>query len=252
MRLGLVTYNIANNWDIETIIEKLEAAKFEAVELRSTHMHGVEPGISSQEIERVRDRFARSKVRLVSLGSACEYQSPDEAVRKANVEETEQFVKLAHDLGCWGVKVRPNGLPAGVPEAVTIARIGESLRECGEIGARYGVEIWVEVHGPETSEPARMKAIMDACGHKNVGVCWNCNPTDIKNGSLRQSFELLKGHILSVHIHDLPDYPYRELFHLLKGIGYDRYTLVESPSSCEAERFLKFYQALWSELVRSA
>ena len=62
----------------------------------------------------------------------------------------------------------------------------------------------------------------------------------------------LKAHILSVHIHDLPDYPYRELFHLLKGIGYDRYTLVESPSSCEPERFLKFYQALWSELLRSA
>ena len=45
MKLGLVTYNIGRNWDIETIIEKLEAAGFEAVELRTTHKHGVEPSL---------------------------------------------------------------------------------------------------------------------------------------------------------------------------------------------------------------
>ena len=252
MRLGLVTYNVARNWDIETIIEKLEAARFEAVELRSTHMHGVEPGIPRREIERVRDRFARSKVRLLSLGSACEFHSPDASVRQANIDETQGFVELAHDLGCWGVKVRPNGLPENVPEDVTIRRIGEALRTCGEIGARYGVEIWVEVHGRKTQEPARMKAIMNACGHENVGICWNCNPTDIRNGSVRQSFELLAKHILNVHLRELPDYPHGELFHLLKGSGYNRYTLVETQASCEPDRYLKYYRALWTELVRAA
>jgi hypothetical protein len=39
MKLGLVTYNLAQDWDIETIIKNCEAAKFQGVELRTTHGH---------------------------------------------------------------------------------------------------------------------------------------------------------------------------------------------------------------------
>lgn len=250
MRLGLVTYNIAKDWDVEKIITTLEPLGYEAVELRSTHAHGVEPGISPEHVARVRDRFARSKVRLLSLGSACEYHSPDEAVRRKNVEETIGFLELAHDLGGWGVKVRPNGLPEGVPKDLTVRRIGEALRVCGDAGARFGVEVWVEVHGKETKEPAVMREIMDACGHSNVGVCWNCNPDEVVNGSVASGFELLKDHIRNVHIHDLYDYPYREFFSLLKGIRYDRYLLIEAAESKEPERYLKTYRAFFDELLR--
>lgn len=249
MRLGLVTYNVGRDWDIETIIQQLEAARFEAVELRSTHRHGVEPGLPREEVERVRSRFQNSRVRLLSLGSACEFHSPDEAERRENVEQTARFVELAHDLGCWGVKVRPNGLPEGVPHDVTIRRIGEALQECGEHALRYGIEIWVEVHGRQTQQPEVMRQIMDACGHQSVGICWNSNPTDIRNGTIKPAFDLLKDFIRNVHIRDLPDYPHRELFRLLASIGYDRYTLAETAQSCEPERYLRFYRALWQELA---
>lgn len=251
MRLGLVTYNVARNWDIDTIIKKLDAHGFEAVELRSTHRHGVEPGLPAAEIQRVRQRFEDSSVRLLSLGSACEYHSPDAGERRANIAETARFVELAHDLGCWGVKVRPNGLPAGVPEEVTVRRIGEALRECGEHAERYGVEIWVEVHGRGTQRPSVMRAIMDACDHPAVGVCWNSNPTDIKEGSVRAAFGQLERFIRNVHLRDLPDYPYRELFALLRASGYDRFTLAETAESCEPDRYLRYYSALWRELVRA-
>ena len=249
MRLGLVTYNVGKDWDVDTIVEKLEASGFEAVELRSTHRHGVEPGISPAMVERVRNRFEASRVRLLSLGSACEFHSPDEEVRAANVRETARFVQLAHDLGCWGVKVRPNGLPEGVPRDVTIGRIAQALRACGEHAAGYGVEIWVEVHGLGTRQPDVMRAIMDRCAHPSVGVCWNSNPTDIRDGSIRWAFELLGKMVRNVHIRDLPDYPHRELFRLLKSVGYDRYTLAETAQSCEPDRYLRYYSALWRELV---
>ncbi len=248
MKLGLVTYNVARNWDIETIIETLERARFEAVELRTTHRHGVEPALTKPQREQVRERFARSSVRLLSLGTACEFQSPEAAERRRNIDETCRFVELAHDLGCWGVKVRPNGLPEGVPERVTLQRIADSLRECGDFGARYGVEIWVEVHGKQTQEPGRMRDIMRACGHPNVGVCWNSNPTDIKDGSVQESFALLEAFIRNVHLKELPDYPSRELFRLLRQSGYDRYTLAEVEESKEPDRYLKYYRALWMEL----
>ena len=252
MRLGLVTYNVGRNWDIETIIERLEAARYEAVELRSTHAHGVEPSLSKAERVKVRDRFLRSKVRLLSLGTACEYHSPDPAVVRKNIDETRQFVELAHDLGCWGIKVRPNGLPKEAPERVTLQRIGEALRECGDIGGKYGIEIWVEVHGRGTSDPARMRTIMDACGHSNVGICWNCNPGEAVNGSVKPAFELLKPFILNVHLKSLAgSYPNREFFSLLRSIGYERYALAEVAESKEPERFLQYYGALWRELNRA-
>jgi sugar phosphate isomerase/epimerase len=252
MKLGAVTYNVLKDWDLEAIIKNLEASGFEGVELRTTHKHGVEPAISASERERVKQRFAASKVRLVSFGSTCEFHSPDEAVRRKNVEEGKRWVELAHDTGALGVKVRPNNLPEGVPHETTITRIGEALRELGEYGAGRGVEIWMEVHGRGTQNPPVSAAIMKAARHDSVGVTWNSNATDIVNGSIKPSFELLRPWIKSVHINELANdqYPWRELFRLLREARYERYTLCEAQESREPERFLRWYRALWRELNR--
>jgi sugar phosphate isomerase/epimerase len=251
MLLGAVTYNVLKDWDLETIIKNLEAARFEGVELRTGHKHGVEPALSGPDRERVKRRFASSKIRLVSFGSTCEFHAPEQAVRRKNVDEARQWIDLAHDTGALGVKVRPNNLPDGVPPETTIARIGECLRELGEYGAGRGVEIWMEVHGRETQNPPVSAAIMKAARHESVGVCWNSNPTDIVNGSIKPSFQLLHPWIKSVHINELAnDYPWRELFQMLRQARYERYTLCEAQESKEPERFLRWYHALWRELNR--
>ena len=41
-RLGLVTYQLAKDWDVEEIIANCTETGFEGVELRTTHAHGVE------------------------------------------------------------------------------------------------------------------------------------------------------------------------------------------------------------------
>ncbi|MBI3682084.1 MAG: sugar phosphate isomerase/epimerase [Acidobacteria bacterium] len=252
MLLGAVTYNVLKDWDLETIIQKLEAAGFEAVELRAQHKHGVEPALPAAGRKRVQERFSRSKVRLLSYGSTCEFHSPDAAVRQKNIEEAKQFIELAHDTGAWGVKVRPNGISAELGREKTIQVIGDCLREVGDYGARMGIEIWMEVHGRDTQNPPVSAAIMKAARHENVGLCWNSNATDVVNGSLKQSFDLLRPWIKNVHINELAGpYPYRELFALLRASKYDRYTLCEAQESKEPERFLRWYKALWTELNRS-
>jgi Xylose isomerase-like TIM barrel len=252
MVLGAVTYNVLKDMDLDTVIQTLEAAGFEAVELRTGHKHGVEPGISDAERQRVKARFERSKVRLVSFGSTCEFQSADAAERKRQIETARQFIVLAHDTGAIGVKVRPNGLAKGVPAATTIQNIAAGLREVGEQGYVHGVEIWLEVHGAETQVPAMAAEIMRSTKHPNVGLCWNSNPTDVVNGSVKASFELLRPWLKSCHINELVSgYPYRELFALMKKSGYDRWTLCEAGESKEPERFLRYYRALWTELNRT-
>ena len=252
-RLGSVTYNLLKDYDLETVIKTLEAVEFEAVELRTSHKHGVEPSINAAERTRIRRRFENSKVRLLSYGTTCRFQSPDAAERKQQLEIAEQFVDLAHDTGALGIKLQPMGLPPNVPQQTAIEYFGASMRELGEYGARHGVEIWMEVHGTGTQNPPVAAALLKAAGHQNVGACWNCNPTDVQNGSVKESFALLGKYIRNVHIHELSDtkYPFRELFSLLQQAGYDRYTLAEVAESKEPERYMRNFKVLWTELKRA-
>ena len=250
--LGAVTYNVLKDYDLETVISMLEAAGFEGVELRTGHKHGVEPSIGQAERARVRQRFERAKVRLVSYGTTCEFHSPDAAERRRQVEIGKQFADLARDTGAHGIKVRPNDFPEGVPHEVTIQRIGSSLRELGDYSAKEGIEVYLEIHGRRTGHPAVAADIMKAAAHPHVGLCWNSDPPDVENGSIARNFELVKPWIRHVHINELANqYPWRELFTLLRSIHYQGYTLCEADESKEPARFLRWYRSLWTELNRN-
>jgi sugar phosphate isomerase/epimerase len=259
--LGLVTYNVAKDWDLPKVLKICKASGIAAVELRTTHKHGVEPTLSAAERKDVKKQFADSGIVCWGAGSTCEFHSNDEKVVKENIETCKQFVDLVADIGGKGVKVRPNGLRKGdsSPEK-TFEQIGKALVECGKAAEGKGLEIWMEVHGNPTQQPAYSKAIMEQCGHKSVGLTWNSNPTDVKNGSVKEAFDMLWPWIKSCHINDLykdasGGYPYRELFSLFASKGYDRYTLIEvgkTPADAAAgEEFLKYYKALWLELASS-
>lgn len=254
MKLGMVTYLWGAEWDLATLIKNCAETGFVGVELRTTHKHGVEPKLSKDERRDARKRFEDSPVAFVGPGTACEYHSADHGVVRQNIEETKKFVELSHDLGGTGVKVRPNGFVKGEDRDRTIARIGEALRECGEFAAGFGQEIRVEVHGNGTSDLAVMRQIMDAANHEQVVVCWNSNPGETVDGSLTRSFELVQHKLGStVHIHDLYDqaYPYRKLFQRLKSRDYSGYCLSESPATSDPLRVMRYYKALWDELMKS-
>lgn len=252
MKLGMVTYLWGADWDLPTLIKNCTETGFEGVELRTTHRHGVEVALSPEKRVEVRQKFDDSPVAFVGPGTACEFQSPDPGVVKQNVELTKEFVVLSHDLGGTGVKVRPNGFVKGEEQARTIERIGKALRECGEYAAGYGQEIRVEVHGPGTSDLAVIRQIMQAADHDSVAVCWNSNAGETVEGSLLPKFELVRQKLGgTVHIHDLyDDYPYRELFALLRKQDYDGYCLSESPATSDALRVMKYYRLLFDELNR--
>ena len=246
-QLGIVTYNIAKDWDLDTILKKLATLKYAGVELRTTHAHGVEVALSAEKRREVRKKFEDSPVELAGMGSAFEYQStnPDE-VRK-NIDATKQYVRLAHDVGSPGVKVRPNGVPFGASPDDTFRRIGRALNEIGEDALGFGIEIRVEVHGGVTQLVPNAAKILEYADHPNVFACWNSNPTDVVKGSIRDNFKLLEGKIREVHLRDLTDeaYPWKELFALLAASGYEGYTLAEIGESKDPDRVLQYFRSLW-------
>jgi sugar phosphate isomerase/epimerase len=248
-QLGSVTYNLLQNMDLDTIIKTLEKAGFVAVELRTGHKHGVEPSIDAARRAQVKERFQQSKVKLLSYGSTCEFQSPDVEERRKQIETGKTFVDLAKDTGAIAVKVRPNGLPAGVPVETTVKNIASGLHELGDYGQSKGIEIWMEVHGSKTQEFPLASQILRTADHKNVGACWNSNPTDVVDGSVKQAYAALGTYIRNCHITELTSgYPYKEFFGLLRGSGYSRYTLAEVAESKEPDRFMRYYRALWEQL----
>ena len=255
LKLGMVTYQWGATWDLPTIIKNCAAAGFDGVELRSTHKHGVEPTLSKAERAEVRKKFSDSPVKCVGPGSACEYHAADHGIVQQNIELTKKFLELSADIGGSGVKVRPNGFVQGIDRSKTIAQIGEALRQCGPVAADWNQQIRVEVHGHGTSDPDVVRQIMEAANHPQVVVCWNSNPGETVNGSLKPSFDKLNKHLgATIHIHDLFDssYPYRELFQLLNEQNYDGYCLSESPATADPVTVMKYYKALFMELSKPA
>ena len=254
MRLGTVTYNIAADWDLKTILAKCTELGYEGVELRTTHAHHLEIGLTKKERRSVKVRFDDSPLTLVGLGSTFEFHSPDADELRMHIEGAKECILLAEDVGAEGVKVRPNAFPDGVARDKTIEQIGVSLDEIGTFAHDHGRRIRLEVHGPGTSHPPYIAQMLDIADNANVYACWNCNQTDKDDsGSIDAHFEMLKDRIDLVHMHELyEDYPYEALFRMLRSMHYDGFCLAEIQSSPDPERVLRYYKKLFETLSRGS
>ena len=231
MKLGLVTYQWAKDWDLPTLISNCEKTGYFGVELRVDHAHKVEINLSASERADVKKRFADSSVKCLGYGSNFEYHSPDQATLRKNIDQTKEYIKLCKDIGASGIKVKPNDLPASVSREKTIAQIATSLNEVGKFAADCGQLVRVEVHGNLTQEIPNMRAIFEQVTEKNVKMCWNCNDQDLLPPGLDANFNSVKkwfGDTVHVREFNVGNYPYKQLMDLFKGINYDGWILLEA------------------------
>ena len=245
MQLGAVTYNVLKDWDLDQIIRTLGELGYEAVELRTGHKHGVEPSLNAAERAAVQAKFGASRVRLLELRHHLRVR----VARSASARPQRRNREAVHRTRARYRRPRHQGSPQRparrtCPRRPPFATSARACTKSATAGLKKGIEIWMEVHGRDTQNPPVAAAIMRATAHRNVGLCWNSNPTDVVNGSIRPSFDLLRPWIRNCHINELTSaYPWRELFTLLRKSNYDRYTLCEVAESKEPERFLRYYKA---------
>jgi sugar phosphate isomerase/epimerase len=253
MKFGLVTYEWGKDWDLPTLIANCEKTGVLGLELRTQHAHKVETNLSATQREEVKKRFADSPVTCLGYGSNYEYHSPDPAKLKENIEGTKAYIKLCHDIGSTGLKVKPNTLPEGVSKEKTIAQIAASFNEVGKFAQDYGQLIRVEVHGHLTQELPVMKAIFDQVTESNVKICWNCNAEDLLPPGLEANFHSVKkwfGDTVHVREFNEGDYPYPELFKLFTGMNYEGWILLEARTQpTDRIAALKEQLSLFNELV---
>jgi sugar phosphate isomerase/epimerase len=231
MKLGLVTYQWAKDWDLPTLIANCEKTGYLGVELRTEHAHKVEINLSPEQRAEVKKRFADSPVKCLGYGSNFEYHSPDPTILRRNIDQTKEYIKLCKDIGASGIKVKPNDLPGSVSKEKTIEQIAASLNEVGKFARDYGQLVRVEVHGNLTQEIPNMKAIFEQVTEKNVKMCWNCNDQDLLPPGLEANFNSVKkwfGDTVHVREFNVGEYPYQQLMNLFAGINYEGWILLEA------------------------
>ncbi|MCH7726030.1 MAG: sugar phosphate isomerase/epimerase [Planctomycetes bacterium] len=229
MAYGLVTYQWGKDWDLPKLIANCEKAEALGVELRTTHAHGVEPTLNDRQREDVAKRFADSRVTLVGLGSNERFDNPDPAVVRKAIETSKAFIRLSHDVGGTGVKVKPDRFYKNVPREKTIEQIGKSLNILGEYAIGFGQQVRLEVHG-QCAELPTIKAIMDIADNENVAVCWNSNAQDLQGKGLEANYRLVAkrfGATCHVRPLDSTNYPYQKLIDLLVADDYQGWVMLE-------------------------
>lgn len=231
IQFGLVTYMWGADWDLPTLIANCQKAEVMAVELRVEHAHKVEPNLTPEQRREVARQFQESGVEVLGMGTNCEFHSPDPAVLKKNIDQAKEYIKLSHDIGASGVKVKPNALPKDVAEAKTLEQIGKALAELGDYSLGFGQEIRVEVHGKDTSDLGRVRTMMEVANRDNVRVCWNSNDEDLKGDGIEANFAKVQKYLgRTTHIREVNEggYPYDKLAKLLVDADYTGFVCLEA------------------------
>ncbi|MBM4086000.1 MAG: sugar phosphate isomerase/epimerase, partial [Planctomycetes bacterium] len=252
MKLSLLSFNIAKDMELPKMLSAAKAKGFEGVEFRAdaNHKHGVELDRTLAERKAIRHCCEDMGIAIACVGTGTRYESPDEKVRRENIDRAKRFVELAHDLGCGRIRVFGNAFPKGVEKADVVKWVGEALRELGEFAEKTSVDVLLEMHGDFYYWEYCLKAVQLA-NHPKIGIIPNCDPREVKTGGVRQSYEAVKTYVRHVHMHELdePSYPYKEFFGLLKRDGYKGYLSAEIKESADPERVMGLYAALFRELV---
>ena len=256
IQFGLVTYMWGADWDLPTVIKNCETAKVLGVELRIEHAHKVDVSLTQEQRKEVRGRFADSQVNLLGMGTNFEFHSPEVAVLKKNIAGAKEYIKLSHDIGGTGVKVKPNALPKDVPTEKTLAQIGKALAELGDYALGFGQQIRLEVHGKETSDLSHNRTIMETAARDNVRVCWNSNPEDLVGEGIEANFAKVQEFLgQTVHIREVNegDYPYDKLAKLLVEADYEGFVCLEARTKPEDRvKALAEQRQLFMQLVTQA
>jgi len=145
VKLGLLTYDIAKDWDLPTLLDHAREIGFEGIEFRVdlNHRHGVEFDRTKEERKRIREMCRDAGVAICGLGSGCMYDSPNPKVLKENIERTKEFLELTADIGASGLKVFGNNLHEweGISKEQTIRQVIEAVRKCALLAKDLGVDL---------------------------------------------------------------------------------------------------------------
>lgn len=253
MKLSLDSWVICNEMSLEHILELLTETGYDAVEFRCENgqKHGVELEASADERKALRAQVEDAGIAVSCLSTSRRYEWPEPERRQEEIDLSKRYVELARDMGCGRIRVFGNNFPKGVEKQEVIQYVGESLRQIGEFAEGTGVDVLLEMHGHFYYWEYTLRAV-EIADHPNVAINYNSDKRDLVDGSVAETYGHVKHLIRHVHMHDLasPEFPYVELFQLLKDDGYQGFlSLEQGYKGGDPDTVIKLYAALYRALI---
>jgi len=253
MKLSIMTYQIAKDWDLDTYLRVARQSGCVGVEFRVEmgFRHGVELERTAEERRAIKAKCAEAGIDIACIATGCRFHFPEPEKRAEQVALAKQYVQLAADLGCGRIRVFGNDLPPDVEKRRVVGFVGNSLRDIAEFSEPLGVDVLLEMHG-DFNDWRTATVAAEWANHPRVAIIYNCDQRDVVEGSVRECFEGIQHLLRHVHFHHLlADYPYKELLALLKGMDYQGYLSAELPASDDPETVMGLTAALMREYIAS-
>jgi len=248
VKLSLLTYQLGKDYTLDELLAVCVKYGYAGVECRAQlgHKHGVELATTTEQRAAIKAAFAASPVKLAGISTSCRFEALDATERAEQVATAKSFIDLAAAVGAPQVRVFGNAFPKGADKSQVIENVGMCLREIGEYAEASGVDCNLEMHGDFYYWEYTLKAVRIA-DHPRIGVVYNCDPREIKWGPIRTFLDPVAPYLRHIHLHDLEskDYPYNQLFHILKDMGYGGYMSLECNDSADPEKVIALYARLY-------
>ena len=248
MKLSLLTYQLGQGYTLDELLRVCGAHGYKGVECRAQlgHKHGVELETSAAERKEIRARFADSPVDLAGISTSCRFEFAETAARAEQVDTAKQFIDLAADVGAPQIRVFGNAFPKGSDRDEVVQNVGHCLREIAEHAEGSGVDCNLEMHGDFYYWEYTLRSVQIA-DHPRIGIVYNCDPREAKWGPISTFLNPVAPYLRHIHMHDIesPDYPYAELFRILKNMGYAQFTSLECSGSADPDRVVGLYAKLY-------
>ena len=265
MRWVLNTYQVAQEWSLDEMLEMAKATGFDGMEflMDFEQQHGFEWDTPEEQWQPLKERVAASDLEISSLTSCQNFHSPDATERAESVKRVKRVIDMAKSMECDHVRVLGDRLPDDDTRDATLANIVACVRELGEYAAPDGISVSPEMHG-SFSDPALALRLAERVGLPNVGLVFNCQwrardgSWGLAEGapSIAPIYDATAHHYTSVHTHRMEEADalgyYQELMGNLVRDGFEGFVSYEGAyTGPDPETVLRLSTALFRTMTRA-
>jgi sugar phosphate isomerase/epimerase len=261
MKWVLNTYQTAQDWEVDRIIEVCRATGYAGIEFLQDfrQKHGLEADAPDDLVLAIKAKMQAAGLITSSLTSCCAFHDPQEVVRQRNIAQVKRVIDQAVQIGCDHVRVLGDRVPeeeAG--REMVLTNVAAALRELGDYARPKGITVSIEAHGSFTDPTYAVRVVKDA-DRPNVGIVFNSQwrigaerGWSLPSGasSIVPLYDLIAPYLTSIHTHAMEQPEvwrcYQEFFRLLVRDGYQGYVSNECAyQGPDPEKVLRLYTTLF-------
>lgn len=247
---GFSTVEWGKDWDLLQLVENVQEVGVRHVELAVDQANGVALAQTAEQRTSVREQLQDAELETLGLKTEVIFGAGE---LEAVVEQTKQQLRLSHDIGGSGVRVKLGELKG---EAAAIAAVAKALSGLGEFAVGFGQEIRVEVEAGKGSVADAVKLLKEV-NHDQVKAAFVLGSAEVSGKEVEETLKQLQGQLGSLVVIGLQEEAMAEAYDALAKwlVEVDFIGVVALSSKAEnADKSMAMGQqkVLWEQRMKKA